>query len=135
MKSVIKEICITLLLCVAVVLVFGIVFYDYVPISKVVPNKVAYTIPNDVQTELNDNVSVQEIKPKEITYSVTSSDLKQYESATVYQPGNPNPFNAIPTGSANSIINSTGSNGNDSGGSSSSNGIQYYYPTSHSSTK
>ena len=50
-KIIIKEICIILLLCIAVMLVFGIVFYEYIPISKVVPTKISYTIPENIKNE------------------------------------------------------------------------------------
>lgn len=131
-KSILKELCIIILLCIATVLVFGIAFYDFVPISKIVPNKVAYTVPQEIQNELNEDVTVQEIKPQQITYSVTSSDLKQYQSATVYQPGNPNPFQAYSTGNGNSTIinNSTGNTTTGGSAGSSNNGIQYYYSNS-----
>ena len=36
-KTIIKETFIMLLLCVAIVLIFGIVFYEYIPVNKVVP--------------------------------------------------------------------------------------------------
>lgn len=40
MKSIIKEIFIILLLCIAVCLIFGVIFYDYIPTNKVVPSTV-----------------------------------------------------------------------------------------------
>ena len=50
-KTIIKETCIILLLIVAILLVLGIVFYEYIPITKVVPEKVSYTIPESVRNE------------------------------------------------------------------------------------
>ena len=133
MKNVIKEVCIMLLLCVAVLLIFAVIFYEYVPINKVVPNKVAYKIPNEVKEELDDDITVEEKQPKQITYSVTADDLRQYKEATVYQPGNPNPFQSYITGDANLIL---GEADGDSGEISySSNGIQYYYGNSTSGLK
>jgi uncharacterized SAM-binding protein YcdF (DUF218 family) len=38
-KSVIKEILIMLLLCVAIVLILGVIFYNYIPTNKAIPNK------------------------------------------------------------------------------------------------
>ena len=38
MKSIVKEIFIILLLCIALCLVFGVIFYDYIPNNKVVPS-------------------------------------------------------------------------------------------------
>ena len=36
-KTVLKEIIIILLLCLAIILILGILLYDYVPIAKVIP--------------------------------------------------------------------------------------------------
>ena len=53
-KSVIKEILIMLLLCVAIVLILGVIFYNYIPTNKAIPNKLAaYTTPENVKTEMN----------------------------------------------------------------------------------
>ena len=49
-KTVLKEICIMALLCIAIVLTFGIAFYDYIPLSKTIPNKVQYSVPDEVKT-------------------------------------------------------------------------------------
>ena len=50
-KSIFKEICIMILLCIAIVLVLGVIFYDSIPTNKVVPNKLsAYTTPENVRT-------------------------------------------------------------------------------------
>ena len=51
-KTIIKEIIITLLLCIAILLVLSILFYDYNPINKVVPNKIAYSVPENIKNEL-----------------------------------------------------------------------------------
>lgn len=131
MKNVIKEICIGILVFIAVMLLLAIIFYDYVPINKVIPNKVAYTVPDNVKVELNEDVTIQNSQPQKITYSVTSSDLQQYQSATVYQPGNPNPFQAYSTGRENAIVDGTPSS---TSAVTSNTGIQYYYPQT-SSTK
>ena len=39
-KSVVKEIIIALLLCLAIILVLGILLYEYAPMSKTIPNPV-----------------------------------------------------------------------------------------------
>ena len=49
LKSVIKEIFIILLLSIAIVLILGILFYDYIPINKVIPDREAYTTPENVR--------------------------------------------------------------------------------------
>ena len=136
MKNVIKEICIAILLCVAALLIFAIAFYDYVPINKVVPSKVAYSVPEEVKSELAEDLTIKETQPQKITYSVSAEDLQQYQSATVYQPGNPNPFHAVTTPNENYVISGTGETTTTAGGGTvSNNGIQYYYQNSGSSLK
>ena len=60
LKSVIKEIFIILLLSIAILLILGILFYEYIPINKVVPEKEAYTTPEEVKNEINEAITVSE---------------------------------------------------------------------------
>lgn len=92
-KSIIKETCIMLLLCLAIILIFGIIFYEYIPLNKVVPEKVSYVVSEDVKTELESNVVLQETQ-QNIRYSVSAQELRQYEQSGDYVKGNPNPFQA-----------------------------------------
>ena len=108
-KTVIKEICVMSLLCIAILLLFGIFFYDYIPISKVVPNKVSYSVPDGVKSELETEVVAESTSPVTITYSVTASDLTKYKEEQSYLQGNPNPFQAFSVGGNSTIINGTGS--------------------------
>lgn len=104
-KSVIKEIIIMLLLCVAIVLILGILFYDYIPTNKIVPTKEAYTTPETVKVEINEQIT--EIEKTEISYEITGSDLNLYKQSSSYKPGKANPFALV-----NSSNNTTGtSNG------------------------
>ena len=72
-KSIIKEIIIMLLLCVAILLILGVLFYDYIPSNKVVPGKIAYSTPENIQEEVNEEVI--EANKTKITYEVTDADL------------------------------------------------------------
>ena len=92
-KSVLKEICIILLLCIAIILILGVIFYDYIPSNKVVPNKLSeYTIPENIQSEIEEEVSG--INQVEVSYEITSSDLSLYKQTHSYTPGKPDPFSA-----------------------------------------
>ena len=72
-KSIIKEIIIMLLLCVAILLILGVLFYDYIPSNKVVPSKIAYSTPENIQEEINEEVI--EANKTKITYEVTPADV------------------------------------------------------------
>ena len=92
-KSIIKEIIIILLLCLAIIVVLGLLLYDYVPMAKVVPEPVLYTTPEDVKEEL---VQAGEVDDNQVimTYEVNSSDLNNYEKIKNYNPGKANPFSS-----------------------------------------
>ena len=51
-KKIIKEIIIVLLLCLAIILILGVLLYDYVPMAKIVPEPVSYNTPEVVEKEL-----------------------------------------------------------------------------------
>ena len=92
-KSIFKEICIMILLCVAIVLVLGVIFYDSIPSNKVVPNKLsAYTTPENVVTEINEEIAA--MNKVEVTYEIKGSDLTLYKQTHSYTSGKPDPFSA-----------------------------------------
>lgn len=90
-KIVIREMMIILLICLANILILGVLLYKYVPSNKIIPETVSYTTPETVQEELSksENVENDEII---LTYSVNSTDLDNYERINTYVPGKPNPF-------------------------------------------
>ena len=93
MKSIIKEILIILLLCLAICLILGVIFYEYIPNNKVVPSTVEqYKTANTVKEEINQEVV--EYQKQNITFEVTDSDLTRYKKTDTYNPGKANPFAA-----------------------------------------
>lgn len=92
-KTIIKELIIALLLCLAIILVLGILFYEYVPMSKTIPNPVAYVADDDVKKELSSSESIDEDKVI-MTYEVDSTDLNNYKRILDYKPGKKNPFSS-----------------------------------------
>lgn len=140
-KSIIKEIIIMLLLCLAIILVLGILLYEYVPITKTIPNEVAYTTPENVKQEL---LSSSEVDDSRIimTYEINSDDLSNYRRVQDYVPGKANPFssyettaetpneNGSATGETNSTDNNSGTTNNDSNtDDSSSSGGHFFQNT------
>ena len=95
-KNVIKEIIISLLLCLAIILLLGILLYDYVPITKTVPNPVSYQTPQSVKKELAESTTINE-EQVIMTYEVDSTDLNNYRSIQNYKPGKANPFSSYET--------------------------------------
>ena len=90
-KTIIKEIGIAALLLIAIFLVLGIVFYDYIPNNKTVPIKIqAYSMPEDIKEDLDKSIPNEQRIVK--TYSIDSTDLDIYEATNDYDKGKPNPF-------------------------------------------
>lgn len=114
-KKVIKELIISLLLCLAIILLLGILLYEYIPMAKTVPNPVSYNTPDNVKQELanSENVDEEQII---MTYEVDSNDLNNYKRIQDYKPGKANPFSSFETTGTNTTT------GNSSNGTSSSNG-------------
>ena len=137
-KKVIKEMIIILLICLAIILILGVLLYEYVPSNKIIPDAVSYTTPEAVQEELSKS---EDVENDEIilTYSVDSTDLDNYERINTYVPGKPNPFSPYDettTSGENTTQNNTttGTNGNTSSGNSTgtnqstNSGGSAYYP-------
>ena len=93
-KNIIKEIIIVLLLALAIILILGVVLYEYVPANKIVPEKVSYITPEKVQQELQTSEEVYDTEVV-ITYQIDSTDLNNYKKIQEYVPGKKNPFAAV----------------------------------------
>ncbi len=111
-KTIIKELIIALLLCLAILLLLGILLYEYVPMTKTIPNPVSYTTPENVKKELAEAEGVDENQII-MTYEVDSTDLNNYKNIQNYKPGKANPFSSYETtGTNTTTANGTTSNTN-----------------------
>ena len=119
-KSILKELIIVLLLCLAIILILAILLYEYVPMSKTLPNQVAYTTPEDVKQELLTTSDVDESQIV-MTYEVNSDDLNNYKRIKDYNPGKANPFSSYETQTSESTTATNGTTSNNGGTTSSSN--------------
>lgn len=93
-KNIVKEMIIFLLLALAIILILGVLLYKYVPANKIIPEKVSYTTPENVKTELqtDENVDDSEVV---VTYQIDSTDLSNYKKIQEYVPGKKNPFASV----------------------------------------
>ena len=77
-KNVLKEIIIILLLTLAIILLLGVLLYEYVPMNKVVPEAVTYTATEETRQALEEKTA-QDSDEVILSYEVTSTDLKNYK--------------------------------------------------------
>lgn len=107
-KSIIKEIIIILLLILAIILVLGVLLYEYIPTNKMVPEKISYTTPEEVKTELEADIN-EDDEELYIDYHIDSTQLRNYQKIQEYVPGKKNPFSSLED---ENISNDTTNNGN-----------------------
>lgn len=105
-KSIFKEIIIFLLLLVAIALILGILFYNYIPSNKTVPVALKqYELSEEAKEELKETMS-QTSENIVKTYSIGDTDLSVYETTKDYNKGKVNPFEDYTTGTISGIQNS-----------------------------
>ncbi len=94
-KSIFKEILIILLVCVAIVLLMAVIFYNYIPTNKVIPAKVtAYQLPQNVEEIINET-TIDSFDSSSINYTIDDSDLSKYQATQSYNPGKADPFSEV----------------------------------------
>ena len=125
-KNILKEVIIVLILCIAILLLLSVLFYDYNPITKVVPNKVAYNTPDDIAEVLQEENVDTIIQTEKRVYKIDGSDLNIYQRSQTYDPSKENPFVSTPVSSDTSTatdvkVNTDGSSTSSSTPSSSNN--------------
>mgnify|MGYP005785280483 CR=1 FL=1 len=118
-KKVIKEIIIMLLLCLAIILILGILLYEYVPMTKTIPNPVSYTAPEGVEQELQDTSDDVLLSFNNESEEIDSAELNNYERINNYQPGKANPFSSYEESTSTNGENATQGNSSTETGSSS----------------
>ena len=118
-KSIVKELIIVLLLCLAIIIVLGILLYEYVPMAKTLPNQVSYTTPQDAKEELAEASEVDESQVV-MTYEVNSADLNNYKKVQKYKPGKANPFSSYEQSTSGTNTTENGSSGSTDSGNSNS---------------
>ena len=115
-KNIIKEIIIILLLALAIILVLGVLLYEYVPANKIIPEKVSYTTPEEVKKELETDIS-ESNEELYVDYHIDSTQIKNYQKINEYVPGRKNPFGSLEENTENTT---TGDNNQNSSNASNS---------------
>ena len=113
-KSIVKEIIIGLLLCLAILLVLAVLMYSYIPNNKIIPEQISYTAPEEVKKVLEE--AEMDSSQVILTYEVNSSDLSTAQRTNDYNPGKVNPFSSY------QVQQATTEEGSTAGNSTSTNG-------------
>lgn len=127
MLKVIKEVMIMLLVCLVGILLFAVIFYEYIPAKKEVAEVTKYAPTSTVSEQLSDSVDdlnenvISTFENDKYAYQVTSTDLNRYKSTKEYVPGKSNPFDAASTTPAGDPTNKKSGSSSKSGSGNGSN--------------
>ena len=110
-KTIIRETIIILLLCLAIILVLGVVLYNYVPSNKIVPQEVSYTQTEEVKKAIQESVDAENSQVI-LTYKIDETDLDNYEKQGDYNSGKANPFSSYQQENVNTTEDNNQTAGN-----------------------
>lgn len=112
-KNIIKEMSISFLIVVSMILLIIIICYDKVSIGQVVPQIEEYNMSEEIKNEISKEINEEETEII-TTYKIDASDLKQYEKTKEYNKGKRNPFSASTAEPGNSENNTSSESNNSS---------------------
>ena len=106
-----RNLIISILVVICIVLIVAFVFYDKIALSKVIPEVEEYFLTDEMKQEIEDG-NLEEAEEVIVNYHIDASDLKKYEKNSEYIKGKNHPFakTSIYTG------DSSDSENNNSGG-------------------
>lgn len=90
-KNILKELGISLLIVVAILLLITIIFYNKIAIGQVIPKVEHYALSEEIANEIENDI-LDETTEIVTTYKLDASDLKRYEKTNEYNKGKKNPF-------------------------------------------
>ena len=115
---VVKEIFIMCLLCLAIVITLGILFYEYIPTSQNLPKPVKYEKDENITEILQETENSTNTQVVLRSYNINQEDLDLYKRQDDYDPGKTNPFAAYSAQSSNEGTGENSSSGVGSGSAS-----------------
>lgn len=89
--EIIKDLFISLLIVICIIIILSFVFYDKIALGKVIPEVDEYVLSNEMQDAL-ENTELENTQEVIINYYIDAGDLKKYETTKEYDKGKSNPF-------------------------------------------
>lgn len=110
--EIIKDLIISILIVICVVVILSMFFYDKISLTKIIPESEEYSLTEEMQESINDE-SLEEIEEVVTKYYIDAADLKKYEKTKEYNKGKKNPFSSMATSPDTDSNNSVGNNSDD----------------------
>ena len=119
MSKIIKEIIIMLLVCLVGMLLFSVIFYEYIPNRKIIPEVTQYSASEKIKEQKADDIDKRDDQIVK-TFEVTSADLNNFKVTKDYVAGKANPFASVANDVESNASTTKSSNNNNSSSSTSS---------------
>lgn len=104
--EIIKDLFISILFIICIVIILSLVFYDEIAISRIVPDAEEYFLTEEMQQEIEE-INLEETEEVIINYHIDNVDLKKYEKNKEYIKGKNNPFAITSTYTGNENSNNS----------------------------
>lgn len=122
----IKDFIVSILIVACIILIFSVIFYDKISLSKVIPKSEEYSLSDEMQEDIDESLS-EEGTEIVTTYYIDAADLKQYERTKEYNKGKKNPFAMESSSVTNKVNNTTNTDNTDKNNeTSASNSTNFY---------
>ena len=108
--DIIKDLIISILIVIAILLIVSVIFYDDISLTKTIPETQEYAMTDEMKEDLNYSY-IEDTQETITTYSIDASDLKKYEKNNQYVKGKKNPFAVESDTSEQATINGIISDG------------------------
>lgn len=111
--EIIKDLIISILLIVCIIIILSLIFYDKIALTRVIPEAEEYFLTEEMEQEIEKS-NLEETEEVIINYYIDAADLKKYEKSNEYVKGKSNPFAVTSDydGNTNTINNNASSNSN-----------------------
>ena len=111
--NLIKDIITSFLIVFVIILLVLVVIYDKLSIKQIIPESEEYELSEEMQEDLNRDFE-EEGQKTITTYSLDSTDLKNYEKEPQYGRGKSNPFEEVSEAVNTNTISGENSDNDDS---------------------
>ena len=125
--EIIKDLIISILIVICIIVVLSVIFYDKISLSRVIPESEEYLLTEEMQEGIEDS-TLEEAKEVVTKYYIDAADLKKYEKTKEYNKGKKNPFAEEAVSNNKDNTNNTNINSNDtSSNTDSDNNSENFY--------
>lgn len=113
--EIIKDVVISVLLIMCVIIIISIFLYDKIALTRVIPESEEYFLTEEMKQEIEDK-NIEDTEEVIVNYYIDATDLRKYDKSNEYVKGKNNPFDEISSYDGNVDTNNNTSSDSDNKG-------------------